>query len=220
MILKDNDYLVINHQSSIIMKKSLLIIVILVGSLNAFSQDFTPYFKMDASLGAAVAFGEFKAGGISVGTEPKVFVRPEWSVGLRYSGDIMFGGNFRDGAENVSVGLSTRATLALKSEYYFGNTTKRPFAGLALGKYTMANLTGDSNGSASITAGSSFGLSPEVGISLKNFRMSAMYNIITKKDIVNLSTGDTKEISRNYFVFHFGFKLFSVGEREALGTSR
>ncbi len=198
------------------MKTTALLFVLIASISFANAQEFNPYFKMDGTLGSAIAFGEFRAGGISVGMEPKVFIRKEWSVGMRISGDIMFGGSFKDGAENISVGLSARGAQTLKTEYYFGETTKRPFVGIGIGRHTMANISADSGGGASISAGNSFGFTPELGISLKNFRFSTIYNIITKKDIINLSAGDTKEISRNYVVFHIGFKVFSFGENQSM----
>ncbi len=187
---------------------SLLIIAIL--PLVSHAQGI--YFKLDAGLGAALTFGDFRSYGISAFTEPKVFIIPGVSAGLRLEGDALFGGKVSDQAEDLSVGLSTRAVILGKGEYYVGKSNTRPFVGFGMGMYTIANTSATGTGSASISAGRHFGLAPEIGVTFGNFRLSGMYHIVTGKNMVELSTGGTQEISMNYLVIQIGFKIFSVGD--------
>ena len=170
------------------------------------------YFKLDAGLGGAFSFGDFKAYGIMAHTEPKVFILPNLSAGLRFEGDVLFGGKVSDIAEDLDVGLSTRAAILLKGEYYLGHNNTKPFVGLAFGRYTVANASTSGTGGASIQAGNHFGVGPELGVTFGNFRLSAMYHILTGQNLVEISAGAPKEISMSYLVLQLGFKIFSVGD--------
>ena len=78
--------------------------------------------------------------------------------------------------------------------------------------YTVANTSGSGSGAASIQAGNHFGVAPEIGVTFGNFRLSAMYHILTGENLVEMSAGAPKEISMSYLVVQLGFKVFSVGE--------
>ncbi len=198
-----------NNQKYRNMKKFMLV---LIASIPLVANAQGVYFKLDAGLGGALTFGDFKSYGIAAFTEPKVFIIPSVSAGLRLEGDVLFGGTISDQAEDLNVGLSTRAVILLKGEFYVGQSNTRPFVGLGLGRYTIANTSASGTGSASISAGNHFGLAPEIGVTFGNFRLSGMYHIVTGENLVTLSTGGTKEVSLNYFVIQIGFKIFSVGE--------
>ncbi|MDF1571574.1 MAG: hypothetical protein P1P82_08165 [Bacteroidales bacterium] len=87
----------------------------------------------------------------------------------------------------------------------------RPYIGFGVGRFTQANLGANSAGEASITASSSFGVAPEVGLALGSFRLSAIYNVVTGDNLVEISVGDFEEISRNYLVLQMSWKLFKIG---------
>jgi outer membrane protein X len=169
------------------------------------------FFKMDAGLGGAFTFGELKSYGITAHVEPKVFILPSLSAGLRFEGDALFGGSVMDAETDLNVGVSSRAAVLLKGEYYFSDNKTRPFIGLGAGSYTIANTSASSEGGASIGAGNHFGVAPELGVTFGNFRLSAMYHIVTGSGLVNMSAGSPKEISMNYLVVQLGFKVFSIG---------
>jgi outer membrane protein X len=169
------------------------------------------YFKMDAGLGGAFTFGDLKSYGIMAHAEPKVFILPSLSAGLRIEGDALFGGTITEEASDLSVGVSSRAAILLKGEYYFTDNKTRPFLGLGVGSYTIANTSATGEGSASIGAGNHFGVAPELGVTFGNFRLSAMYHILTGSSLVDMSAGAPKEISMNYLVIQLGFKVFQVG---------
>jgi len=187
--------------------KTLLVIVVTGISLSLQAQN--KYFKTDGGIGAALTFGDKKSYGISVGVEPKVFFTPKLAAGLRFEGDALFGGSIPTTAGGtVDVSTSTRAAILLKGEYYFSESEKRPFVGVMLGRYTQANVGSSSTGSASIAAGTYFGYAPELGITLKNFRISGIYHFVPGTDLVTMSSGSPVEVSRNYLVIQLGFKMF------------
>jgi hypothetical protein len=170
------------------------------------------YFKMDGGLGGALTFGDLKSYGIMAHVEPKVFILPSLSAGLRFEGDALFGGTVTENAEDLNVGVSSRAAILLKGEYYFTDNNTRPFVGFGLGRYTIANTSASGTGSASIQAGNHFGVAPELGVTFGNFRLSAMYHILTGSSLVEIGAGEPKEISMSYLVIQIGFKIFSVGD--------
>jgi hypothetical protein len=167
--------------------------------------------QLDMGLGAALSLEDMKAGGISANLEPKFFITNSISVGLRLEGDILFGGSISADTEQISVGMSSRAAQLLKGEYYITDRIIRPYTGLGLGRFTQANIGASSAGEASITASSSFGVAPELGIALGNFRLSAIYNVVTGENLVEINVGDFEAISRNYLVLQMSWKLFKIG---------
>ena len=50
-------------------------------------------FRLDAGLGGALTFGPFKSYGIAAFTEPKVTIGSHITAGIRFEGDVLFGGN-------------------------------------------------------------------------------------------------------------------------------
>ena len=188
--------------------KKLLVLVAMGISMSLQAQ---PYFKTDGTLGAALMLGEVKSYGISAGVEPKVFITPKISAGMRFEGDALFGGSFDDvQSGSVEVNTSSRTAILVKGEYYFGEDGTRPFVGLMAGRYTQANIGAGSSGAASITAGSYFGGAPEIGVTFNNFRISGIYHIVPGTDIMSASSGTPIDVSRNYFVIQMGFKVFQL----------
>jgi len=172
------------------------------------------FFKADGGLGAAITLGELKSYGISASFEPKFFFNKRISAGLRMEGDVLFGGSLSSDAGNVSVSTSSRAAFLVKGEYYFSENQNRLFVGLMVGRYTQANsgveVNGNSIPDSSLSAVRSFGFAPEVGVTLNNFRLSAIYHVVTGEDIVSVSTGNGVKVNRSYLVLQLGFKIFQV----------
>ena len=186
------------------MKKSFLLLSMMFLSAITFAQ---VKFKADGGIHGGFSFGELKMYGIGASLEPKVFLTPKISAGARFEGTAMFGGNISTSGENVSASASSTAAFLAKGEYYTSDQGTRPFVGFGLGYYTIGSSSGSTSG-ASVTAGSHFGLAPQVGVTFNNFRLSGIYHIITGKDMVSVSAGDFQEISRNYLVIELGFKIF------------
>jgi outer membrane protein W len=189
------------------MKKIMLLMLVAI----AFNAQAQMRIQFDMGLGAALSLEDFKAGGISANVEPKFFINNNISAGLRLEGDVLFGGSISTDGSEVSVGLSSRAAQCLKGEYYVTDLFARPYVGFGLGRFTQANLGANSSGEATISASSSFGVAPEVGLALGSFRLSAIYNVGTGSNLVEISVGDFEEISRNYLVLQMSWKLFRIG---------
>ena len=54
--------------------------------------------------------------------EPKVFILPNLSAGLRFEGDALFGGSISDAESDLEVGVSSRAAILLLDDN--GNPAK------------------------------------------------------------------------------------------------
>jgi hypothetical protein len=172
------------------------------------------FIKADGGLGTAITLGELKSYGISASFEPKFFFNKRISAGLRMEGDVLFGGSLSGDAGTVSVSTSSRAAFLVKGEYYFSENQNRLFVGLMVGRYTQANsgveVNGNSIPDSSLSAVRSFGFAPEFGVTLNNFRLSAIYHVVTGEDQVSVSTGNGVKVNRSYLVLQLGFKIFQV----------
>ena len=170
-------------------------------------------FRLDAGLGAALSFGDMSAYGMAAFTEPKVTIGPNITAGIRFEGDVLFGGRIDESSEAFDVGMSTRAAILLRGEYFLGIKHARPFVGLGVGRYTLANTSASATGSASIVAGNNFGVAPEVGIAFGHFKLSAMYHIVGGSALVDIEAGSPREISNNYMGILMSFRVFGVNDR-------
>ncbi len=171
-------------------------------------------FRMDAGLGAGLTFGGLKSYGIVAFAEPKVTIGPSITAGIRFEGDALFGGSITEDAEDLEVGMSTRAALLLRGEYFIGSNSTRPFVGLGFGRYTIANTSASGTGSASIQASNNFGVAPELGFAFGNFKLSAMYHFVGGETLVEIDAGEPKTISNNYLGILMSFRVFGVNDRE------
>lgn len=152
--------------------------------------------------------------GIAAFTEPKATVGHSITAGIRFEGDVLFGGKIAEEAENLEVGMSTRAAILLRGEYFIDQGKTRPFVGLGFGRYTLANTSASGSGAASIVAGNNFGVAPELGFAFGNFKLSAMYHFVGGTTLVNMEVGDPMEISNNYLGILMSFRIFGVNDRE------
>jgi hypothetical protein len=187
-----------------VMKKSFLLLAMLCVSAFTFAQ---VKFKLDAGVHGGFSFGDVKMYGIGASLEPKVFLTPKLSAGARFEGTALFGGNIDASGESVSASASSVAAFLAKGEYYTKDEGTRPFFGLGVGYYTIGSNSAGTSG-ATVSAGSHFGVAPQIGITFNNFRLSGIYHVVTGKDMLTISAGDPQEISRNYLVVELGFKIF------------
>lgn len=189
-------------------KIAIIIFAMCTFTMNA--QDIS--FHLISGIGAALSYGEMPAYGISASVEPKVFIGNNIAAGLRFEGDVLLGGNIdTENTENLSVGMSSRAAQLVKGEYYITDMKVRPYVGFGLGRFTQANIGATGAGEVSIDAYNGFGVAPEVGIALGSFRLSAIYNVVPGKSLVNITVGDVREVSRNYLVLQMSWKWFKIG---------
>ena len=191
------------------MKKT-LVLLFAICALTANAQN-EKSFQVITGLGGALTFGEMPSYGISASVEPKVFITNNIVVGLRFEGDVLFGGNIdSQNPQDISVSMSSRTAQLLKAEYYLSDLKVRPYAGFGFGRYTQANIGTLGTGEVSIAAVNTFGVAPEFGLAFGSFRLSAIYNIVPGKDLVTIDVGDVRNVSRNYLVLQMSWKLFRI----------
>jgi hypothetical protein len=117
-------------------------------------------------------------------------------------------------SEDVEVGMSTRAAILLRGEYFIGQSKTRPFIGMGLGRYTIASTSATGSGAASIQASNNSGFAPELGIAFGHFKLSAMYHIVGGSTLVDMGVGDTREISNSYRGILMSFRIFGINDKE------
>ena len=186
----------------------LLLSAVVVG--NAQEQHFKP-FKVDLSTGYAIPSGKGAKGGILFVGEPKYAVIPNLSVGLRFEVAIMARG-MADASGNVSeVDVKAAGSYLATGDYYFMQSTVRPFAGAGLGIYSLASASAN-NTTASAGAGSKFGEMVRGGVEISHFRFGLEYNIVpsTNEEAIDAQSGETYTVkAKNSYV---GIKLgFTIG---------
>lgn len=190
--------------------KKLAIIVFAISTFSLNAQDVS--FQIITGIGGAMSFGDMPGYGISASAEPKVFITNNIAVGLRFEGDVLIGGNIdTENTSELSVGMSSRAAQLIKAEYYLTDMKVRLYGGFGLGRFTQANIGATGAGDISLVANSGFGVAPEIGLALGGFRLSAIYNIVPGKDLVEITVGDAREISKNYLVLQMSWKVFKIG---------
>lgn len=118
--------------------------------------------------------------GIGGMTEGMVPVKDEFSLGLRLEAQAMFGVGLDD---EVSAGILAFAGFLAKGEYYFGQGSVRPVAGLGAGIYYFELIGGsasDDGDDVAVVAfaGEAPGLSPQVGVDLGSFRIATHANLL------------------------------------------
>ena len=123
------------------MKKSFLLLTMLLLSSIAFSQ---VSFKTDGGIHGGFSFGEAKMYGIGAALEPKVFITPKISAGVRFEGTALFGGSIDASGEDVSASVSSTAAFLAKGEYYTKDEGTRPFFWIWIGLlYCRKQFCGD-----------------------------------------------------------------------------
>ena len=177
-------------------------LTLLCGSFTAFSQSetFKP-FKVDLGLLAAVPTGRVVGSGFGFYLEPKYAISDAISLGLRAERVIFGPGEkYRGGTSSVTVVGSYTVT----GDYYFTTSKIRPFAGVALGIYTLGKLDANVGCAGGITAdesrslGTKFGFAPRVGVSLGHARLALAYNVILDQP---------KNFSKSYLAFKLGVEF-------------
>jgi outer membrane protein X len=198
------------------MKKITFGILLLASVVAAKAQDaqFKP-FKVDLALGYAIPGGTGAKGGILFALEPKYAVMDNISVGLRMEGAVMVRGQVNSNGQTSDVDAKAAGSYLVTGDYYFTNTTARPFAGLGLGIYSLAAASASSDGSAvGASGGSKFGEMVRAGVEIKHFRVGLEYNIVPKTTyevVTSTGSGTAKSefSSKNGYI---GIKLgFFIG---------
>ena len=160
-------------------------------------------FGIRVGLLGARDVGGFHSSGFGADFEMQYNITPQWSVAFRTEGVEQFGGNI-DGAGTLDLQLKAIASYSLKGLYYLTEGPVHPFVALGLGYYGWGGESISST-NVGVEAGAGFGAAPQVGIDLGGFRLAATYNHIFSKNTVEVSIGNTKEITRDYLTFELSF---------------
>jgi outer membrane protein X len=175
------------------MKKIVLSILLLATVVIVKAQEEFKPFKVDVSLGYAIPGGTGAKGGILFVVEPKYAVIPNVSVGLRMEAAVMARGTVDANGTAADVDVKAAGSYLLTGDYYFTQTTVRPFAGVGLGIYSLAAASVNNSGtSASASAGSKFGEMVRAGVELSHFRVGLEYNIVPSTKLETVSGSGVK----------------------------
>jgi hypothetical protein len=167
-------------------------------TLTAQSQEFYP-FRVDGGLGYGSPFGKNYDGGLTFYVEPKYAVLDKLAVGIRWEGSLFIGitGAERSARANLSSGyLAT-------GDYYFLNSTFRPFAGIGLGVHSIAGVSASvdvDNPNAEVSGVESktnFGGLIRAGADFAHMRLTLSYNY----------AGKIGNETHHYWGISFGFYI-------------
>jgi outer membrane protein X len=191
------------------MKKLLFLCLAVLTVTFSHAQTFNP-FKVDLAAGGAIPSGSGAKGGVLFSLEPKYAVISRLSVGLRIEAAIMARGYVSNDGSTASASVSAAASYIATSDYYYTNSSFRPFSGLGLGLYRFASASFESSGNdVGAAAGSKFGTMVRSGFEVGHFRLAVEYNIIGKntQTYVDGSTGNKYTVSskNSYMGVKLGF---------------
>ena len=176
-----------------------------------YAQDYKK-FKVGVGLGYASASGYGSGGGVIFTIEPAYRLQDNLSIGLRWEAAAITRG-YSQTVSGANFDVAGIGSFTLNGQYYFGSGGDfRPFAGLGLGLYSLAGVSGSSSGSniTATEAESKFGFYPRIGFDFHHFSMSADYNIVPPtKDIL----GGTGEFKNSYLGIRLGF-FFGGGKNK------
>ncbi len=194
------------------MKKVIYVLVIaLLSTSVGYTQEYKK-FKVGLGLGYAAASGYGSGGGVIFTFEPAYRLQDNLSIGLRMEGAAITRGYSQSLANGSSIDVAAIGSYTVNGQYYFGSGDFRPFAGLGLGLYSLAAVSGSvsgNSGSVDATAAESkFGFYPRVGFDFHHFSMSADYNVVPPtKDVLGVG-----EFKNNYLGIRLGF-FFGGGKK-------
>lgn len=180
------------------MKKTILTLtLILIAAIGAQAQDFNQY-KVGLGFGyAAPADG---GGGIAVYFEPGYRVNDLISVQLRIESAAM--AKFVNGQTGS---VSANGSYTVNGQYYFGTSNVRPYAGLGLGIFAIANASVNTSG-GQLDGGSVLGFYPRVGVDVGHFNLLLDYNIVGSSPYV-ANTGEEFDVKNSYLSLKAGFTV-------------
>jgi outer membrane protein W len=177
--------------------------------------------RVDLTFYAAYAAADATAWGGGVALEPKFNVTDHFSAGLRLEGagfvtqDVKVSSGST--SANVSQGARGVAAFLAKADYYFTDSTVRPFVGVGLGLYRIGagsqSVSSGTGGATVVQTASSFrgfGFAPQAGLNLGGFRLAATYHVITGGDMVvatqavGTSVPTAVKLPKNFFAFEIG----------------
>jgi len=147
--------------------------------ISTYAQKSYMPFRVDACLGNIIRKDDR---GILVLFEPKYAIFPKLNIGLKCELNlIMLQFDNNDNIRDKGMG-----SCFVTADYYFINSTFRPFMGSGSGLYQIqTSLTNDNENTFTKN---NFGAMFRIGFDVSNFRMAIVYNY-TGKNMVNSNLG-------------------------------
>ncbi len=158
------------------------------GVSQAQSRGYRP-FKFDITTGySRLSDAGDLSGGFNFSLEPKFNITDQIAAGLKV--EFAFLGLATSGSETL---LAATQGTQLTGEYYFGESTVRPYVGLGLGVFKNYIFYSDSDTDESevYTGDSQFGFSPRAGLQIGHFRLGAEYNLVKDANYFSVKIGAT-----------------------------
>lgn len=189
--------------------KRFLFLCAAILSISIAKAQFSP-FKVDLAVGGAFPQGAGAKGGVSFSLEPKYAVISRLSVGLRLEAAVMARGYVSSDGSTVNASVSAAASYLATADWYFSNSTFRPFSGLGTGLYNCASASANSAGAGAESAGASthFGTMVRTGFEISHFRLAIEYNIVGKTNQSGVDGSGNKytvSSNNNYMGIKIGF---------------
>ncbi|MFN5171074.1 MAG: hypothetical protein ACK5DD_15770 [Cyclobacteriaceae bacterium] len=186
-------------------KLSLLVLAVLCFGLAANAQEYKP-FKVGIGLGYAMTTGDGAKGGVLLYLEPAYRVSDPLLVGLRLETAAVTRGFSEDVLQSGgTIDVAAIGSFAAFGQYYFSAGSFRPFVGAGAGLFTLAAVSGSSQGAVvtAVEASNKFGFFPRVGFDLGHFNMSVDFNLIPSSEV----PGQSFDVKNSYLGFRAGFSI-------------
>lgn len=182
------------------MKKLVLIgLVLFISATVSQAQNFKP-FKVGVGLGFAVP-NRGEGGGLLY-LEPAYRPSNNTLVGFRMESAIMSKEITTDNGD-VRGNARANSSYTLNGQYYFNENYIRPFVGLGLGLFKMANVKYNAGDEVVSAPGAThFGFYPRVGLEIGHFNLAVEYNVIPNSDLVRGA-----EMKNSYLGAKAGFSI-------------
>ncbi len=190
------------------------------------SRSYQPV-RVDLTVYGAYASADATSWGGGAALEAKYNALDNLAVGLRFEGAGFISQEVNVGTgNNTSVAQGARAVsvFSLKGDWYFTQSSTRPFVGLGLGYYRIgAGTQSVSSGGSIVQSAAAFrgvGVSPQIGVNFGGFRMAATYHLVGGGDmtVVSQAVGGTPtevKLAKNFFAFELGG---TIGGRRTAGV--
>jgi hypothetical protein len=173
--------------------------LLLVTASFSVAQDFKP-FKIGLGLGYAVPIGGERGGLFYL--EPGYRVSNTFLVGLRLESAMISRGITVNGDDVVGEAASN-VSYSLNGQFYFNENRVRPFVGLGLGFFDLAEVEYNTGTEVETSdAVTQFGFYPRIGLDAGHLNLTLDYNIVPVTDLDNGG-----EIRNSYLGLRVGFSI-------------
>lgn len=182
--------------------KKILIVLLMITS-TAYSQEFKRF-----SVGVGVAPIVIFPSGFSMGTqfyiEPTFRIIEKLSIAYRF--DVT--ARFKSSSFNSENTINPILSNSFNAQYFFGNSSFKPYAGFGLALFTTLAYNYTQSGSYfSSPTFNRFGFYPRFGFQVKKLNVSIDYNVLPSLDTGLTSGNSSVSIGNSYLAMRVGIFL-------------